>query len=119
MTSPTTSPTQTSPSADLLKEIEATWPDLSFHYGFSYHDLYQMPRWLRDVYARGLRRLLAQQQLNAIEAASFAYLKDSARQATIRRLQRVVGRQESPQKPKDRRDMDELAAIHGIGVKRV
>jgi hypothetical protein len=116
-----TASTRPTYSGDLRREIEATWPELTYHYGLSFDELAAMPRWLRMIYVRGLPRILARQQLAALEAAIYPNLKPNARDRMHRRLARQAngGRaaaERAVDKPRSAEEMRQKLAQVGIGV---
>src|SRR4051794_38262228 len=105
-------------SAKLLAEVEQVWPELTYHYGLTFDDLSRMPRWARLIYAKALRRILAEAQLVAVEAASFPYMDKTAQRRMIRQLNMRTGRTAAAAatKPKSLKDVQDAATALGFGV---
>jgi hypothetical protein len=91
-----TASTRPTYSGDLRREIEATWPELTYHYGLSF-------------------------ELAALEAAIYPNLKPNARDRMHRRLARQAngGRaaaERAVDKPRSAEEMRQKLAQVGIGV---
>lgn len=89
---------ETTSSSRLKQQVERLWPRLSFHYGLSFEELAEMPRWLMDIYLQELPRLLAEQQMAALEASAYPNLKKQDQTRISKRLSRMMsgGRVQAP-----------------------
>lgn len=113
--------TDTPSESQAVKEKLAAYPDLTFYYGLSPWEIGLMPNAVKRVYIEALDRLLAQQQLAAIQASAFPNMKkgeqrrissDLKRKAR-RKKRRVVGR------PLPTADLERHVSGVGIGLKKV
>lgn len=75
------------------------FPQLSYHYGLSFTELFHLPGWVVDIYIEELPRLLAEQHQAALEAAAYPNFKKQDQQRIQRRLAKVIGGRRS-QAPK-------------------
>ncbi len=104
------------PTSAKREEIATLYPLLTYHYGLSFQEIADMPRWARRDYLKALPKLIAQNQLRAIEVSAFPNMKDGARKSLVRRLERAA-RHARPQAIRPRKIED--VAMLGIGVKKV
>jgi hypothetical protein len=73
-----------------------------------------MPHWAIALYIEALPALLAEQQLSAIEAASFAHIKKGVRQRIARRLERIARKfDKRPEAKTGPRTVEELQQVMG------
>ena len=94
------------------------WPTLSYHYGLSWLDLAEMPRWLVRVYADELRDLLASDQLRLLEASAYPHLKRAAQQRISGRWLSALRTADVQARPADRDEWEAQVAGAGIRVVR-
>ena len=107
-------------NTQLRKEIETVWPRLTREYGLSPNQIAAMPRWLRRVYIEAIPRILAEEQLAAIEVALFPHMKKEDQRSMHRKISRMARvEREEPAAPKSMEEMQALAAMAGIGVEVV
>lgn len=87
-------PTPTSPETprtygeQVREEIDLVWTELTRFYGLTFDDLRRMPRVFRRIYYDAMPRIGANEQMQAIQAASFANLKESDQRKIMKRLER-------------------------------
>ena len=102
------------PDADLL-----LFPRLTRYYGLSYEELMRMPRAAVRIYLDAYRELVAEDQLLAIQAATFPYVDEDTRRDIMRSLMRRAAPTNMAQRvdPTAEEGIDALANI-GIRVRR-
>jgi hypothetical protein len=102
------------------REIESVYPELTWHYGISPNEVIRMPRWLKHVYLDALPRLIAAEQLRAIEAASFPNHDPQVQRKIRDRWMRFMPNAEADDaggmKIRTREDLAGFAALAGVGV---
>lgn len=100
-----------------LREIEQLYPDLTWHYGIPPHQLAKLPRWLKEVYVEALPRLIAHDQLRAIEASSFPHYEETAQRRIHDRWTKYLPERDEPgMKVKTESELAALGAMAGLGV---
>lgn len=111
-----------SPSDELVARRKSSfkelYPDLTFHYGLSWYELVKMPNWLKRMYVDALPRLLAEQQLTALQATAFPNMKKGARSSLVRKLERRAKRRTRGEVLAPKK-LEEAAAMAGIGIVKV
>lgn len=103
-------------SADAPRVPEADYfPDLSYHYGLSFHELASMPHWALRLYARALPRLVAEETLREIGVTSFPHMKRQTQRAVERGLKRRLRQTTATRMPRAKYD----EALGGMGIRVV
>jgi hypothetical protein len=94
-----------------------TYPDLTRFYGLTPEQIAEMPRPLRLVYERAMKRIVATEQARMLDVITFPHQKQQARQKFARQLERKIngGRTSNQQVPTSGKEMKQTAA--GIGIK--
>lgn len=101
----------------VLNERFGHWPALSRFYGFSLVELARMPRAFMRLYYDQMAPLRAQEQLAAIQVASYPHLdKDYKRNEMTRKLEEIANRLVSVEPPKPESDEAYLMQVASAGV---
>lgn len=98
------------------------WPDLQFHYGFSFDQLLTLPHGMRRLYEEALPRLLAEREAAMIDAASYPHMKPADQRRAHRRVMRALGADEVAEQtatPTTESELRSSTAASGIGFKMV
>jgi hypothetical protein len=91
------------------------FPDLSYHYGLSFREIINMPRWALELYLEAMTRLIAEDSLHAVEVVSFPHMGERDRRRVERALKRLAGSPTSAPVAKDKYD----STLAGVGIKVV
>lgn len=126
-TAPATTTSDPLPDEDTpsVEERFGVWPDLSFHYGLSFRELWDMPRALRELYVFNLPRLKAEQQQLIADASAYPHMDRNGQRAFVRRIdiqtRRFFQEQEEAARetPKDEGEMAERQRMAQIGFQLV
>ena len=95
----------------------AVWPLLSFFYGLTPLELWEMPRGLVRHYLNELPRIRAEEQQLRCQAAAFPHMKKHDQQHMIRRLERMAAPR-APERPTSEIEYRAKTAAMGIGIKQ-
>lgn len=97
--------------ARLKQELTHLWPELTHFYGLAPAELATTPKPILQLYIDALPRLLAREQLSAIQAAGSPHMEKSARGRMMRELWRQAGFSEPQATPVQSHD-----AIAALGI---
>lgn len=91
------------------------YPDLTYYYGLSPRDIAALPKAVKRAYIEAIPRLLALDQLRAIQAASFPKYKAHEQ----RRINKELEKQASKGIKKPATELappDLERSVHGVGI---